>query len=71
MTTTDGVKTRYTSSNGNHTITRDNEHNYFKIYDKTRKKNVLPDGKPPSSGSLKGKEAKDSMQQQIHIRNTD
>lgn len=67
----DGVKTRYTSSNGNHTITRDNEHNYFKIYDKTRKQNVLPDGKPPSSGSLKGKEAKDSMQQQIHIRNTD
>lgn len=67
----DGVKTRYTSSDSRYTITKDNEHNYYKIYDKTRRQNILPDGKPPSTRGLKGKEAKDAMQQQIHIRNTD
>ncbi|WP_348550018.1 DUF4150 domain-containing protein (plasmid) [Psychrobacter sp. KFRI-CH2-11] len=65
----DGVKTRYTSDS--HTIIKDNENNYFRIYDNTRKQYVSPNGKPPPTGGLKGKEAKDHMQKQTHLRNTD
>ena len=65
----DRVKTRYTSNS--HTIIKDNENNYFRIYDNTRKQYVSPNGKPPPTGGLKGKEAKDYMQKQTHLRNTD
>ena len=65
----DCVKTRYTSDS--HTIIKDNENNYFRIYDNTRKQYVSPNGKPPPTGGLKGKEAKDHMQKQTHLRNTD
>lgn len=67
----DKVKTRYTSSDGKHTIIKDNENNYYRIYDNTKKQYLDNNGNLPSTGTLKGQAAKDYVQQQTHIRNTD
>lgn len=67
----DKVKTRYTSSNGVYTIIKDNENNYYRIYDNNRRQYLDNNGKLPATGTLKGQAAKDYIQQQTHIRNTD
>lgn len=67
----DKVKTRYTSLDGTITIIKDNENNYFRIYDNSRKQYLNSNGNVVKTGNLQGKQAKDYLQQQTHIKNLD
>lgn len=67
----DKVKTRYTSLDGKITIIKDNENNYFRIYDNSRKQYLDSNGNVVKTGNLQGKQAKDYLQQQTHIKNLD
>ncbi|HHW4302126.1 TPA: polymorphic toxin MafB class 3, partial [Neisseria gonorrhoeae] len=67
----DKVKTRYTSLDGKITIIKDNENNYFRIHDNSRKQYLDSNGNAVKTGNLQGKQAKDYLQQQTHIRNLD
>lgn len=67
----DKVKTRYTSSDGKITIIKDNENNYYRIYDNINNQYLNNNGILPPTGNLKGQAAKDYVNQQTHIRNTD
>ncbi|WP_227546579.1 DUF637 domain-containing protein [Moraxella catarrhalis] len=55
----DRVKTRYTSSDGRYTIIKDNENNYYRIYDNNRGQYLDSNGNVVSTGHLQGKDAKD------------
>ncbi|OBX40493.1 DUF637 domain-containing protein [Moraxella catarrhalis] len=67
----DRVKTRYISSDGRYTIIKDNENNYYRIYDNSRGQYLDSNGNIVSTGHLQGKDAKDYVQQKTHIRNLD
>lgn len=67
----DRVKTRYTSSDGRYTIIKDNENNYYRIYDNNRGQYLDSNGNVVSTGHLQGKDAKDYVQHKTHIRNLD
>ncbi|MDK4541923.1 MafB protein, partial [Kingella kingae] len=59
------------SLDGKITIIKDNENNYFRIYDSSRKQYLDSNGNVVKTGNLQGKQAKDYLQQQTHIRNLD
>lgn len=67
----DGVKVKYFNTEKNIEILYDNENNYFRIKDNNKGQYVGMDGKVPKTGTLKGAEAKDHVQQMTHIKNTD
>ncbi|EMS2286469.1 MafB protein, partial [Neisseria gonorrhoeae] len=50
---------------------KDNENNYFRIHDNSRKQYLDSNGNVVKTGNLQGKQAKDYLQQQTHIRNLD
>jgi RHS repeat-associated protein len=68
---TDFVKTRYHNKNTNIEVIVDNENGYFRIYDYNKNQYVGMDGKVPSTGTLKGQEAKNYIQSQTHIKDND
>ncbi|MBU2711368.1 RHS repeat-associated core domain-containing protein [Zooshikella harenae] len=67
----DGVKTNYINEKLGIKVMRDNENNYFRIYDMNRKTYLDASGNIPKTGALRGKEAKNFLQEQTHIRNAD
>ena len=67
----DRVKTRYTSSDGRYIIIKDNENSYYRIYDNNRNQYLDNNGNVVSTGSRRGNDAKDYVQQQTHIKDTD
>ncbi|KZN52837.1 hypothetical protein N474_22445 [Pseudoalteromonas luteoviolacea CPMOR-2] len=67
----DGVKTNFVNEKLGIKVMQDNENNYFRIYDINRKTYLDASGNIPKTGALRGKEAKNFLQEQTHIRNTD
>jgi hypothetical protein len=67
----DGVKTKYLNPETNIEVMVDNENHYFRIYDHNKKQELLLNGKLPSTGTLKGQEAKDHVKASTHYVNTD
>ena len=65
----DGVKTNY--ENENFFLQLDNENNYFRIYDKVNKQFLDVLGNVPRNGHLLGRDAKNFLQEQTHIKNLD
>ncbi len=69
----DKVKTNYFNPQNNIEIKFDNQFNYFRIYDRTRKQYLNINGGVVNTneGGRTGDASKNYLQQQTHIRNTD